>query len=77
MVVNLFSSYEILDCKIIIYRQLLPPRGWAGGRIGTRFHRPRGTSPLKEANTAGTLGYKNWTESFFGLKGRSSDVRDV
>jgi hypothetical protein len=26
---------------------------------------------------AGTPGYRNWTESFFGLKGRPSVVRDV
>ena len=26
------------------------PRGCAGGRIGTRFLRPRGTGPLKGAN---------------------------
>ena len=47
-----------------------PHRGCAGGRIGTRFLRPRGTSPLKGVNPAGT-------ESFFGLKGRPSVVRDV
>ena len=54
-----------------------PLRGCAGGRIGTRFLRPRGTSPLKGVNPAGTLGYRNGTESFFGLKGRLSVVRDV
>ena len=27
-----------------------PPRGCAGGRIGTKFLRPRGTSPLKGDN---------------------------
>jgi len=54
-----------------------PPRGCAGGKIGTRFLRPRGTSPLKGANPAGTPGYRNGTESFFGLKGRTSVVRDV
>ena len=27
-----------------------PPRGCAGGRIGTRFLHPRGTSPLKGVN---------------------------
>ena len=46
-----------------------PPRGCAGGRIGTRFLRPRGTSPLKGVNPAGTPGYVNGAESFFGLKG--------
>ena len=56
---------------------LLPPRGCAGGRIGTRFLRPRGTSPLKGVNPAGTPGYRNGTENFFGLKGRPSVVRDV
>jgi hypothetical protein len=54
-----------------------PHRGCAGGRIGTRFLRPRSTSPLKEVNPAGTPGYRNGTESFFGLKGRPSVVRDV
>ena len=49
----------------------------AGGRIGTRFLRPRGTSPLKGVNPVGTLGYRNGTESFFGLKGCLSVVRDV
>jgi hypothetical protein len=47
-----------------------PHRGCAGGRIGTWFLRPRGTSPLKGVNPAGTPGYRNGTESFFGLKGR-------
>jgi hypothetical protein len=46
-------------------------------RIGTRFLRPRGTSPLKGVNPAGTPGNRNGTESFFGLKGRPSVVRDV
>ena len=31
----------------------------------------------KKANPAGTPGYRNGTESFFGLKGRPSVVRDV
>jgi hypothetical protein len=52
-------------------------RGCAGGRIGTRFLRPRGTSPLKGVNPAGNPGYRNGPESFFGLKGRPSVVRDV
>lgn len=30
------------------------PRGCAGCRIGTRFIRPKGTSPLKGVNPAGT-----------------------
>jgi hypothetical protein len=51
-----------------------PHRGCAGGRIGTRFLRP---SPLKGVNSEGTPGYRNGTESFFGLKGRPSVVRDV
>ena len=54
-----------------------PHRGCAGGRIGTRFLHPRGTSPLTGVNPAGTPGYRNGTESFFGLKGRPSVVRDV
>ena len=49
----------------------------AGGRIGTRFLRPRGTSPLKGVNPAGTPKYRNGTEGVFGLKGRQSVVRDV
>jgi hypothetical protein len=47
------------------------------GRIYTRFLRPRDTSPLKGVNPVGTPGYRNGTESFFGLKGRPSFVRDV
>ena len=54
-----------------------PHRGCAGGRIGTRFLRPRGTSPPKGVNPAGTPGYRNGTESFLGLKGRPSVVRDA
>ena len=57
--------------------QLLPPRGCAGGRLGTMFLRPSGASPLKGANPAGTPGYRNGAESFFSLKGRPSVVRDV
>jgi hypothetical protein len=51
-----------------------PHGGCAGGRMGTRFLRPRGTSPLKGVNPTGTPGYRNGTESFFGLKGRPSVV---
>ena len=54
-----------------------PPRGCAGGKICTRFLRPRDTSPLKVVNPAGTPGYRNGTESFLGLKGRPSYVRVV
>ena len=54
-----------------------PPGGCAEGRIGTRFLRPRGTSPLRGVNPAGTPGYRNGIESFVGLKGRPSVVRDV
>ena len=67
--VYLPSNQSILEGQIII--------GCGGGRIGTRFLRPRGTSPLKGANHAGTPGYRNGTESFFGLKGRPSVVQDV
>jgi hypothetical protein len=38
--------------------------------------RSRGTSPLKGVNPAGTPMYRNETESFFGLKGSPSVVRD-
>jgi len=67
--------YTFID---IMYALLArpPPRGCAGGRIGTRFLRPRGTSSLKGANPAGTLGYRNGTESF-GLKGHPSVAWDV
>jgi hypothetical protein len=46
-------------------------------RIGTKTLRPRGTSPLKGVNPTATPGYRNGTETFFGLKGRPSVVRDV
>ena len=49
-----------------------PHRGCAGGRIGTRFLRPRGTSPLKGVNPAGTPGIRNGTESFFDLNSINS-----
>jgi hypothetical protein len=49
-----------------------PHRGCAGGRIGTRFLRPRGTSPLKGVNPAGTPGIRNVTESFFDLNSINS-----
>ena len=55
----------------------LLPEGVPGGRIGTRFHRSRGTSPLKGVNPAGTPGYRNGTKSFFGLKGPPSVVWGV
>ena len=53
------------------------PRVCAESRIGTRFLRHRGTSPLQGVNPTGTPGYRNGTESFFGLKGRPSVVLDV
>jgi hypothetical protein len=34
-------------------------------------------SVSRVSNSAGTPGYRNGTESFFGLKGRPSVVRDV
>jgi hypothetical protein len=54
-----------------------PPRGCVESRIDTMCLRPRGTSPLKGVNPAGTPGFRNGTESFFGLTGRPSVVRDV
>ena len=67
--------------KYLIVKQLYidnpPPRGCAGGRIVTRFIRPRDTSPLKGAHPEGTPTYSNGIESFFGLKGRASVVRAV
>ena len=46
-------------------------------RLGTRTLLPRGTSHLKGVNPTKTPGYRNGTETFFGLKGRPSVVRDV
>ena len=71
------SNLKRCVCRIYVLDENPPHRGCAGGRIGTRFLRPRGTSPLKGVNPAGTPGYINGTESFFGLKGRPSVVRDV
>jgi hypothetical protein len=84
------ESFQPITCMlyILIFNKLqlhyktsititIPFLPEAGGRIGTRFLRPRGTSPLKEANPVGTPGYRNGTESFFGLKRRLSVVRDV
>ena len=67
-----------MDIYIVCLLKPEPPhRGCSGDRIGTRFLRPRGTSPLKGVNPTGTPGYRNETESFFGLKGCPSVVRDV
>jgi hypothetical protein len=73
------SYYIFVLTTQILYPKcsILRPSGSARGRIGTRFLRPRGTSPLRGANPAGTPGYRNGTESFFGLKGHRSVVRDV
>jgi hypothetical protein len=81
------KSQEILICFVFvsmefasdsIFRWFVPLlEGVPWIRIGTRFLRPRGTSPLKGVNPAETPGYRNGTESFFGLKGRPSVVRDV
>ena len=74
----------IIHCLFLLNYKWIPDYikivgidGCAGGRIGTMFLRPRGTSPLKVVNPVGTPGYRNWTESFFGLKGRPSVVWDV
>jgi hypothetical protein len=69
--VNYFNSNRLFEVEGSI------SRGCARGRIGTRFLRPRGTSPLKGAKPVGTLWYRNGTESFFGLKGHPSVVWDV
>ena len=37
---------------------LPPPRGYAGGRIGTRFLCPRDTSPLKGVNRGIEMGLR-------------------
>jgi hypothetical protein len=66
----------LLPLLLFLTMTFTPPRGCARGRIGTRFLRPRGTSPLKGVNPAGTPGYRNGTESFC-LNERSSVVRDV
>jgi hypothetical protein len=44
-----FLYFYILTGFILIC--LPPPRGCAGGGIGTRFLRPRGSSPLKGVNS--------------------------
>ena len=81
--INLKKIYIRLNTYFMFYLVKVSPiarvtsRGCAGGRIGTRFLRPRGTSSLKGANPAGTPGYRNGTESFYGLKGHLSVVRDV
>jgi hypothetical protein len=72
------KSISFKNCKIVspaIFVNKL--NKLSGGRIGPRFIRPRGTSPLKGVNPAGTPGYRNGTDSFFCLKGRPSVVRDV
>ena len=67
-----------MDIYILCLQKPEPPhRGCSGGRIGTRFLHPRGTSPLKGVNPAGTPWYRNGTVSFFGLKGHPSVVQDV
>jgi hypothetical protein len=58
------------------YEKLTDDKWWQKLMLSL-FLRPRGTSPLKGVNPAGTPGYRNGTESFFGLKGRPSVVRDV
>ena len=45
-----------------------PPRGCAGGRIGTRFLRPRGTSPLKGVNSW-KPGAMKWDRELLRLEG--------
>ena len=46
-----------------------PHRGCAGGRIGTRFLRPRDTSPLKGGNP----GVQKWDRELLWLEGASVD----
>ena len=81
--INLKKIYICLNTYFMFYLVKVSPigritsRGCAGGRIGTIFLRPRGTSSLKGANPAETPGSRNGTESFLGLKGHSSFVRDV
>ena len=77
-----FSGFPILNfgrTLLRLYQKWVVPhtRGCAGCRIGTRFLHPTGTSPLKGVNLTGTPGYRNGTESLFGLKGRPLVVRDV
>jgi hypothetical protein len=74
------SIMLIVSCYIGFFnvrRGWQSPRGCTGGRIGTIFLRPRGTSSLKGDNPAGTPGSRNGTDSFFGLKGHPSFVRDL
>ena len=49
-----------------------PPRGCADGRIGTRFLRPRGTSPLKGI-TPGNPGTYKWDRELLRLEGAPVD----
>ena len=73
VLLSFFCHYIV--CPSSIYAPPPPSqRVCRGGRIGTRFLRP---SPLKGVNPTGTPEYRNGTESFFGLKGRSSVVQDV
>ena len=48
-----------------------PHGGCAGGRIGTRFLRPRGTSPLKGGQPHGNPGVKKWDRELLRLEGAS------
>ena len=45
--------------------------GVGGGRIGTRFLRPRGTSPLKGGQPCGNPGVYKWDRELLRLEGAS------
>jgi len=46
----IFTNEVFVYLYITLLKLSNKMRGCAGGRIGTRFLRPRGTSPLKGAN---------------------------
>jgi hypothetical protein len=54
----------VFSCFVYLSPPMVPPppRGYDGDRIGTRFLRPRGPSPLKGVNPAGTPEYINGTD---------------
>ena len=65
---NMFQKYGFYLFNVsFIYTTPPPHRGCAGGRIDTRFLRPRGTSPLKGGNP----GVQKWDRELLRLEGAS------